>query len=84
MGSTTIAGAPMDELTISLNEGWNLISGITQPVYESDIQDSDGIIISGTLYSFTSEGYTNSEIFDPGIGYWIRANSSGNIILISE
>jgi len=83
-GSTTIAGAPMDELTISLNEGWNLISGITQPVYESDIQDSDGIIISGTLYSFAPEGYTNSEILVPGKGYWIRANNSGTIILISN
>jgi hypothetical protein len=83
-GSTTIAGAPMDELTISLSEGWNLISGITQPVHESDIQDSDGIIISGTLYSFTFEGYTNSEILEPGKGYWIRANSSGFISLISN
>ena len=83
-GSSSITGNSIDDLTINLNEGWNLISGITQPVYESDIQDPNGIIISGTLYRFTPEGYTNAEILDPGIGYWIRANSSGNIILISE
>ena len=83
-GSVTITGSSINELTLSLSAGWNLIFGITQPVNESDIQDPNGIIITGTLYSFTSEGYTNSEILGPGIGYWIRANNSGTILLISN
>ena len=32
-GSSSITGNSIDDLTINLNEGWNLISGITQPVY---------------------------------------------------
>ena len=82
-GSTTISGTPINELTISLNEGWNLISGISIPLIISDIQDPDGIIISGTVYGFASGSYSNEEIIEPGKGYWLRANSSGNIILIS-
>ena len=83
-GNTTITGNTINELTISLNEGWNLISGISTPLNISDIQDPDGIIISGTVYEFTPGGYSNEEIIEPGKGYWIRANNSGNIILTSD
>ena len=83
-GNTTITGNTINELTISLNEGWNLISGISTPLNITDIQDTDGIIIAGTVYGFTSDGYSNEEIIEPGKGYWIRANSSGSIILTSD
>ena len=83
-GSTTISGTQINELTISLNEGWNLISGISTPLDITEIQDPDGIIISGTVYGFTSGVYTNAENMEPGEGYWIRANNSGSIILITD
>jgi hypothetical protein len=47
----------------------------------SDIQDPNGIIIPGTIYRFTPEGYSNAESLEPGKGYWVRANSSGVITL---
>ena len=83
-GSTTITGIPINELTISLNEDWNLISGISTSINVSDIQDPDGLIISGTVYGFALGGYSNAEILEPGKGYWVRANSSGSIILTSN
>ena len=83
-GSTTITGVSINELTIGLSEGWNLISGASNPINILDIQDPDGIIISGTVYGFTLSGYSNAEILEPGVGYWIRTNNSGSIILISE
>jgi len=83
-GSTTITGAPIVELTISLSAGWNLISGITSSFNISNIQDPDEIIISSTVYGFTPDGYVNANILEPGKGYWIRANNSGSIILITD
>ena len=83
-GSTTITGIPINELTISLNEDWNLISGISTSINISDIQDPDGLIIAGTVYGFALGGYSNAEILEPGKGYWVRANSSGSIILTSD
>jgi len=83
-GSTTITGIPINELTISLNEDWNLISGISTSINISDIQDPDGLIIAGTVYGFALGGYLNAEILEPGKGYWVRTNSSGSIVLISE
>ena len=83
-GSTTISGTPINELTISLNEGWNLISGISNPLDITEIQDPDGIIISGTIYGFTSGVYTNAENMEPGKGYWVRTNGFGSITLIGN
>jgi len=69
---------------ISLSAGWNLISGITSSFNISNIQDPDEIIISSTVYGFTPDGYVNANILEPGKGYWIRANNSGSIILITD
>jgi len=83
-GSNTITGNPINELTIGLNEGWNLISGITNSLHFLHIHDPDGLIIPGTIYGFTPEGYSEAEILHPGKGYWIRANNSGYVSLISN
>jgi hypothetical protein len=83
-GNTTITGNTINELIISLNVGWNLISGISTPIDITEIQDPNGIIIFGTVYGFTSGGYSNEEILEPGKGYWLRANNSGNIFLTNE
>ncbi|HIB51841.1 MAG TPA: hypothetical protein EYO48_01705, partial [Candidatus Marinimicrobia bacterium] len=83
-GSINISGISINELTLSLSEGWNLISGISTPLNISDIQDPGGIIISGTIYGFTSGGYSNTENIVPGKGYWVRANNSGFITLIDN
>jgi hypothetical protein len=82
-GSTTIDGTPINELTISLNEGWNLVSGLSEDISIYSVSDPDSIIIPGTLYGF-NEGYLETDLFVPGKGYWLRANNSGNIILITE
>ena len=83
-GSTTITGIPINELTISLNECWNLMSGISNHLDITEIQDPDGIMISGTVYGFISGGYSNAEILEPGKGYWVRTNNTGYIYLVSN
>ena len=83
-GTTTITGTPVNDLTISLAEGWNLIAGIRNPINILEIEDPDGVIVPSTVYGFTTEGYSSAEIIEPGKGYWLRANSSGSIILTSD
>jgi hypothetical protein len=79
--TVTLAGNGLNQLIIDLNQGWNLISGLSYTVEINAIGDNDGIIVSGTIYGFGSGGYSNSEYLEPGMGYWIRANSSGIITL---
>ena len=80
-GTTTITGIPVTELSLSLSAGWNLISGISTPVEIGAIIDPDNIIINGTIYGFDS-GYVATDELIPGEGYWVRANNSGNVILL--
>jgi hypothetical protein len=83
-GSTTISGTPIYQLAISLNEGWNLITGISTSLDILDIQDPDEIMISGTTYGFDNGVYTITEILEPGKGYWVRTNNSGSITMIDN
>ena len=80
----TITGTPIQNLSISLMEGWNLISGISFPVMDENIIDPDNIIIINTIYGFTETGYSVSSILNPGYGYWIRSNGVGEIQLSSS
>ena len=78
-GISTITGYVVDNLEISLMEGWNLISGITDPIVVNNIGDPGGIIIPGTFYGFGSS-YENVDVLEPGESYWVRTNGAGVII----
>ena len=75
-------GDPLNDLTVSLAVDWNLISGITQSIDLSEVNDPDGIIVPGTLYGF-SETYEQVSTLEPGKGYWLRATTSGDILISS-
>ena len=83
-GGTTIAGTSINELTINLHEGWNLITGGSISFDILYLQDLDGIIISGTIYGFNNGAYINTESIEPGKGYWIKTNGSGSVTLIEN
>ena len=79
-GNVSISGQAINELSISLMEGWNLIAGISTPVNVQNIIDPDGLIIPGTVYGF-EDGYTEAETMDPGYGYWLRSSGEGEITI---
>ena len=80
-GSASIYGEPFYEITLELTEGWNLIAGPSGTVSYMGVDDSDGILVEGTLYLYTEGGYEMAEIITPGNGYWIKTFESGTITL---
>jgi hypothetical protein len=79
-GTSAITGIPINELTLNLNEGWNLISGLTEEISIYSATDSDSIIIPGTLYGFDGS-YFSTEMMIPGAGFWLRTYQDGEITL---
>ena len=79
--SLLIEGSVIDELSITLNEGWNLITGISTDISVDHILDYENIIVQNTIYGYTETGYENTDIITPGYGYWVRAESDGEIHL---
>ena len=82
-GSTTMIGDDFEEITITLDEDWNMISGVSEPANVNSISDPYGLIIPNTIYSF-GEGYELADVIEPGLGYWIRSYGDGNITISSN
>jgi len=72
-------GSPINDLTLSIIDGWNLISGLSTPVDVAVLYGS-GLVVANGIYGY-DDGYNNVDMINPGKGYWVRASGSGNIIL---
>ncbi len=79
-GTTTITGNPLNELTIFLNEDWNLVSGLHEEISVYSIIDPESTIVPNTLFGF-SESYFITETLAPGKGYWLRAYEEGTVTI---
>ena len=80
---TSFSGTPVDELAVSLVEGWNLISGISYSTSVESILDPNGIVIPNTIYGYDL-GYFLPENLVPGKAYWLRSSGEGEIIFSSS
>ena len=78
--TTAISGTPINSVSISLNENWNIISGISSPV-DVEILYEEDIVVPTTAYGYGSNGYFSPDAIEPGYGYWVRAYSEGEITL---
>ena len=76
----TISGVPFNSVTILVNQGWNIISGISSPIV-IDIVNAEDIIVASTVYGYGSNGYFPPDAIEPGYGYWARAYYEGELIL---
>ncbi|MBI5475480.1 MAG: T9SS type A sorting domain-containing protein [Ignavibacteriales bacterium] len=80
-GIASIPGIPINDLTINLNAGWNIVGGISKTISTSTIEKSIGLIISPF---FKYEGtYKLSNTIDPGVGYWVKTNQAGTLHMLS-
>jgi len=81
-GETSITGTPFYEVTTTLNEGWNIISGISELVTSEQIY-STGLVSTGTLYGYNGVYYL-SDTMEPGVGYWARSNTGGELTITND
>ncbi|MDP2208375.1 MAG: YCF48-related protein [Bacteroidota bacterium] len=66
--------------TIILNHGWNLIGSISRPISVSSLVTIPPGILVPRFYEY-SNGYLIANTLVPGRAYWVKANSSGELIL---
>ena len=82
-GSSTISGMLIHDISLHLNEGWNLISGLSESISIYLVFDPDSIIVPSTLYRFVNS-YEETDVIYPGEGYWIRSFQDGEISFSSD
>jgi murein DD-endopeptidase MepM/ murein hydrolase activator NlpD len=79
-GTVEFTGVFFDEISVSVVEGWNIVSG---PSENAGMSDPDGLVFDGTVYGFNGS-YVNSDVFEPGKGYWLRSSGDGTVTLTSD
>ena len=82
-GTTDIIGDQIHDFYISLNEGWNLVSGVHYDFSIYSINDPDSTIVPNTLFGF-SDSYFSTEELIPGKGYWLRAFQDGEVTITGD
>ena len=82
-GFTNFIGLAFEEITIALEEGWNMISGVSEVTPIHAIFDPYELVIPSTIYTFVN-GYNLVDEFEPGRGYWLRSNGYGDIMITTS
>lgn len=79
--SIIFTGSAPTEATLNLNEGWNLISGVSDTVLVSNIIDMNGTLGATPIKGFVSGVYQVATQINPGEGYFVFAQQDGEITL---
>lgn len=71
--------------TVALQTDWNLFGMISSPLLPSSVQQIPPGIVQSPFYAFNpaTGGYAAADTLKPGMGYWVRANMPGRLILSS-
>ena len=77
-GLHTFEGTAVESLTLTLVDGWNMVTGPVCPFNVADIDDPAGIVIDDTWFAYTG-GYVPATNLQPGMGYWVEASAAGTI-----
>lgn len=80
----SITGTPRTSDTIHVTAGWNLIGSTTAPVMTGSIIQVPPGIVESYYYKYSQSGYYSSDAIDPGIGFWVKVNAPGSLVLGPE
>ncbi len=75
---TSVTGYQISSLNVQVDNGWNLITGISDNVNVNDLLFYNELIIPNTLFYY-DEGYLPAEAIVPGKGYWLKTTDEGMI-----
>jgi hypothetical protein len=76
-----LTGGTRSRDTINLQQGWNMIGSITDPVpVDSIVQVPSGIVAS-QYFGYGAAGYLTADVIEPMQGYWVKASQNGKLVL---
>lgn len=78
----TICGIPVENKSIHITQGWNLIGIFDSDINVSSLSTNPPNILQSYFYGYNS-GYVISEQLQAGKGYWVKASQAGQIIVPS-
>ena len=68
--------------TINVHRRWNIVGSLSVPLPVSEITSIPSNIISSNFFSYDKDsGYMVASTIKPGLGYWVRSDSNGQLVL---
>ena len=78
--NTIITGIPNIIDTINVNEGWNMIGGLSVPIAVSSIIQIPSSIVFPNYFGYNN-GYFAADTLRVGKSYWVKVSQNGKLIL---
>ncbi|MDP2207478.1 MAG: T9SS type A sorting domain-containing protein, partial [Bacteroidota bacterium] len=73
-------GVPVEEDSINVYAGWNLVGNLSYPLSVNDISTDPPSIISAGIFGFSGR-YSQPDSLRPGKGYWVKVSENGTLKL---
>lgn len=77
----SIRGEGLTQLSLSLNEGWNMVGGLADNIPITSISDTDNVLTDAPVYHYTNGEYVSVDQIEPDKGYWLYASEAGSVDL---
>mgnify|MGYP005839787223 CR=1 FL=1 len=78
-----IEGNIIDNLTVNVHEGWNMIGSVSSPIAVSSIISDPPGLITSNFFGY-DQSYLVSDSILPGKGYWVNVEGIGTLFLSSN
>jgi hypothetical protein len=75
-----LIGLPVRAETVGVRIGWNLIGSVFDSIPASSVRSNPPGIITSNFFLYRG-GYRVAETLAPGLGYWVKTDSDGTIML---
>ncbi|MGA2624283.1 MAG: S8/S53 family peptidase [Bacteroidota bacterium] len=76
----SITGTVRVRDTFTLADKWNMIGSISSPVDIDSIVQLPGGIVASHYFGYNN-GYSIADTIRPGLGYWVKTNGGGQLVL---
>ena len=81
--SDNLTGLLLQNDTVNVMTGWNMIGSLSQPIAVSSVSSVPGGITTSRFFGYKGSYVTTDTIY-PGKGYWIKVNQGGKLVLASS
>jgi plastocyanin len=68
--------------TVDVQNGWNMVGSISDPLAKTTVTSLPPGIINSNFFGFNG-AYYSADTLRPGLGYWVKVNQLGKLILSS-
>ncbi|MBI1805425.1 MAG: T9SS type A sorting domain-containing protein [Ignavibacteria bacterium] len=80
--SVAFTGSTVPIETIHVNTGWNMIGALSYPMPTSAIAPIPPVVVRSQYFGYSNiGGFYFEDTLKPGLGYWVKVNQNGSLIL---